>query len=140
MSLGVLFAILTSILWGISPIIFKFGLKGQISVVLALLIHNLSAAILALGFLITSGKPLALPLSQLLTIASGGIVAGFLGLYFYFKSVSSAPISVVAPIVAASPLWSALLAIVIFNESIGFKKLAGIFFVILGIILLSLER
>ncbi|MEN3033850.1 MAG: EamA family transporter [Aquificaceae bacterium] len=137
---GIIFAILTSFMWGISPILFKLGLKGQVNTVLALFIHNLSAGLLALGILALYVRSFDIPINQLFILASGGIVAGFLGLYFYFKSVSNAPISVVAPIVASSPLWSSLLAVLIFGESMSLKKLTGIIFVVSGIIILSLER
>jgi transporter family protein len=44
---GVIFAILASFAWGLAPILFKLGLRAEVSNLFALMVHNFSAFLLA---------------------------------------------------------------------------------------------
>jgi len=43
-------------------------------------------------------------------ISFGGFISGFLGLLLYYKAIKLGDVSLVAPVVASSPLWASLLA------------------------------
>ena len=137
---GVIFATLTSLAWGLAPILFKLGLKAEVSSLFAIMVHNFSAFLLASFLVFTLGEPLKVGLRELVTISLGGILTGFLGLLFYFEAVRHGKVSIVAPIASTSPLWSVLFAYVLLGEGLNFQKLVGVLLIVLGITLLSLSK
>ena len=80
------------------------------------------------------------PLKEITMVALGGFVSGFLGLLVYYKAIKVGDVSIVAPVAASSPLFSALLAAIILGESLTTIKIVGSLLVIAGIILLSYSR
>jgi transporter family protein len=79
-------------------------------------------------------------LKELVFISFGGLLSGFLGLFFYFEAVRHGKVSIVAPIASTSPLWSVLFAYVLLGEGLNLQKLVGVFLIVLGITLLSLSK
>jgi transporter family protein len=130
---GVIFAILTSLAWGLAPILFKLGLKAEVGNLFALMVHNFSAFLLASLLFFTLGEPLKV-------ISLGGMLSGFLGLFFYFEAVRHGKVSIVAPIASTSPFWSVLFAYVLLGEGLNLQKLVGVFLIVVGITLLSLSK
>jgi transporter family protein len=137
---GVIFAILTSLAWGLAPIIYKLGLKTEVSTFFALMVHSFSAFLLASLFFFALGEPLKVGLRELVFISLGGIVAGFLAMFFYFEAVRHGKVSIVAPIASTSPLWSVLFAYALLGESLNLQKLVGVFLIVLGMTILSLSK
>ncbi len=137
---GVIFAILTSLAWGLAPILFKLGLKAEVSNLFALMVHNFSAFLLASLLVFTLGEPLKVGLRELIIISLGGMLSGFLGLFFYFEAVRHGKVSIVAPIASTSPFWSVLFAYFLLGESLNLQKLVGVFLIVIGITLLSLSK
>ena len=72
-------------------------------------------------------------------IAFGGIMSGFLGLFFFFKAVKEGHVSVVAPIASTSPLWGSLVAFLFLGEPFSWLRLFGILLVVCGIVLISIS-
>ena len=137
---AIIFALLTSLMWGIAPVFFKLGLKGGLNPIIALVFHNLSAFIFALIFLaITPNISSNFSLKEIIFIAFGGIMSGFLGLFFFFKAVKEGHISVVAPIASTSPLWGAFVAFLFLGEAFSWLRVFGILLVVCGIVLISLS-
>jgi transporter family protein len=137
---GVIFAMLASLAWGLAPILFKLGLKAEVGNLFALMVHNFSAFLLASLLFFALGEPLKVGLRELVFISVGGMLSGFLGLFFYFEAVRHGKVSIVAPIASTSPLWSVLFAYVLLGEGLNFQKLVGVLLIVLGITLLSLSR
>ncbi len=137
---GVIFAILASFAWGLAPILFKLGLKAEVSNLIAIMVHNFSAFLLASLLFFTLGEPLKVGLRELVFISLGGMLSGFLALLFYFEAVRHGKVSIVAPIASTSPLWSVLFAYVLLGEGLNFQKLVGVLLIVLGITLLSLSK
>jgi transporter family protein len=137
---GVIFAILASLAWGLAPILFKLGLKAEVSNLFALMVHNFSAFLLASLLFFALGEPFKVGLRELVFISVGGILSGFLGLFFYFEAVRHGKVSIVAPIASTSPLWSVLFAYVLLGEGLNLQKLVGVLLIVLGITLLSLSK
>jgi len=137
---GVIFAILASFAWGLAPILFKLGLKAEVGNLFALMVHNFSAFLLASLLFFTLGEPLKVGLRELVFISVGGMLSGFLGLFFYFEAVRHGKVSIVAPIASTSPLWSVLFAYVLLGEGLNFQKLVGVLLIVIGITLLSLSK
>ncbi|MCS6957753.1 MAG: EamA family transporter [Aquificaceae bacterium] len=136
---GLIFAILASFVWGTAPVLFKIGLKGNVSPITALVFHNLSAFLLALFFVIVGGMKIIHPIRELFFIAMGGIMSGFLGLFFFFKALKEGEVSVVAPVASTSPLWGALIAFLFLGEPFSLLRAFGILLVVCGIALISLS-
>lgn len=137
--IGVVFALLASLVWGTAPILFKLGLKGEVPPILALMVHNLSAFLLAFLLTLAFGYKLSYPPKELLLVALGGIMSGFLGLLFFFLAVKRGDVSVVSPIASTSPLWASLLAFLLLGEPLSLLRLLGIVLVVLGTVLISLS-
>ncbi|MEJ5339879.1 MAG: EamA family transporter [Aquificaceae bacterium] len=136
---SVIFALLASLVWGTAPVLFKLGLRGEIPPVTALVFHNLSAFLLALSVTAFTGMKLNYPLKEVMLVAAGGIMSGFLGLLFFFKAVKAGDVSVVAPIASTSPLWGSLVAFLLLGEPFSLLRAFGILLVVCGIVLISLS-
>ncbi len=135
----VIFALLASIVWGSAPLLFKLGLKGNVPYLVALIIHNFTAFAVALLAFLLSGEKFEVSSRELLAIALGGFMSGFLGLFLFFVAIKSGHISVASPIASTSPLWTALFAYVLLGEPINVTKALGILMAVTGIVLISLS-
>ncbi len=138
---AIFWALLSAVIWGSAPVLFKLGLKGEISPLVGIFIHNLTATIFALlCIVILKEDVINYPLKELSMVALGGFVSGFLGLLVYYKAIKVGEVSIVAPIAATSPLFSALLASAILGESFSFTKVIGSSLIIIGIAVLFYSR
>ena len=79
------------------------------------------------------------PLRDILVICAGGFISGFLGLLLYYKAIKEGEVSVVAPIVASSPLWASILAFLLLGESFSMIKVVGTLLVVSGVIMLTIS-
>ncbi|MDQ7038094.1 MAG: DMT family transporter [Aquificota bacterium] len=136
----VLIALLSAIVWGTAPLIFKIGLKGEISPLAGIFFHNLTASVVALITMVIIRESFSYPLRDVAIISFGGFVSGFLGLLLYYKAIKIGEVSVVAPIVASSPLWASVFAVLILGESFSLLKFAGAVLVVVGVILITISR
>jgi len=138
---AVFWALLAAFIWGTAPIFFKLGMRGEMPTLAGIFVHNLTATSLALiGLILIRENPFVYPLKEILSVALGGILGGFLGLWVYYKAVKVGNVSVVAPVAASSPLFSALLAHFILGESLSLQKLVGALLIVLGVALVSTSR
>jgi transporter family protein len=70
-------------------------------------------------------------------------VAGVLavaGLVALFVALDNGPVTKVVPVTAAYPLVSAVLAVAVFSERISLVRAFGMMLVVVGVVLLSLQR
>ncbi len=137
---AVLFALLSALVWGTAPLIFKVGLRGEVPPLVGIFYHNLTAALFALVSILLVRESLSYPTRDIIIVSFGGFVSGFLGLLLYYKAIKVGEVSVVAPIVASSPLWASLLAFILLGEAFSFMKLLGTILVVLGVILITTSR
>ncbi len=134
---AVVYAILSALVWGTAPLIFKLGLKGTVPSIVGIFFHNLTAATVAFLSILLVRESFNYPVKDIALISFGGLVSGFLGLLLYYQAIKYGQVSVVAPIVASSPLWSSLLAFLILGENFSVYKLIGTVLVVVGVILLT---
>lgn len=137
---AVWFAILSALVWGTAPLIFKLGLRGEIPPLAGIFFHNLTATIVALLSMLLVRESFIYPLRDVLIVCIGGFISGFLGLLLYYKAIKTGDVSVVAPIAASSPLWASLFAFALLGESFSLYKLAGTILIVVGVILITLSR
>ncbi len=137
---AVLFALLSALVWGTAPLIFKLGLRGEIPPLVGIFFHNLTAAVFALISILILRESVNYPLRDIAIISFGGFVSGFLGLLLYYKAIKVGDVSVVAPIVASSPLWASVFAFVLLGENFTLMKIVGTVLVVAGVALITLSR
>ncbi len=137
---AVVFALLSALVWGTAPLIFKLGLKGDIPPLAGIFFHNLTASAFALLTMLIFKESFNYPVRDIAIISFGGFVSGFLGLLLYYKAIKVGEVSVVAPIVASSPLWASLFAFVLLGESFTTLKLIGTILVVVGVALITVSR
>ena len=136
----ILLALLSALVWGTAPLIFKIGLRGEVSPLAGIFFHNLTASVVALITMLALRESFSYPLRDVAVISFGGFVSGFLGLLLYYKAIKVGEVSVVAPIVASSPLWASLFAILFLGESFSFLKLIGTVLVVGGVVLITISK
>jgi len=137
---AVVFALLSALVWGTAPLIFKLGLRGEIPPLAGIFFHNLTAALFALLSMLVLRESFSYPWRDIAIVSFGGFVSGFLGLLLYYKAIKVGDVSVVAPIVASSPLWASLFAFILLGETFTFQKFIGTLLVVSGVALITLSR
>jgi transporter family protein len=144
MEKGILFVILTIILWGIAPILEKFALK-EVSPILAITIRN---TVIALILLIIANiiidnfwhEVRKVKISIFLFIIGGGVLGGLLGMLTYFKALKLGEASRVVPIVASYPMVTAIFSALLLGEKLTLMKFIGIILIIVGVFLLQVTQ
>jgi len=136
-----LFALLAAICWGVGGYFEKKGLHlGNLSPTLGITIRTL-VALLILGFAsFPQWKTLsqANPKALLYMIIGGGVVAGAMGMLFFYTAIKGAPLTRVMPIAFTSPLFGALLGVALGGEPMTPKLILGMLMTIGGIALLTM--
>ncbi len=136
----IIFALLSAIVWGTAPILFKLGLKGSIPPLVGILLHNATATLFALSALFFVKNPFSYPVKEILIVCLGGFISGFIGLLLYYKAIKLGEISIVAPIAASSPLWASIFAFIFLGETFNVYKILGSLLIFAGIVLLSISK
>ncbi len=135
---GLLFAIITAILWGMAPMFEKAGI-AKLDPFTAITLRSCVIATLLVILFLTLGKASHLPkidLRSVILVVIGGICAGLLGQWTYFKALKLWEASKVVPVAATYPLFAMVFSIVLLGESFTWVKAAGTLLVVTGIFLL----
>jgi len=136
---ALLFAILTSIIWGFVPIFDKIGIKGNPAPFASVCFRALSIGIISFIILVVTqnlNMVKEIPQKNLAFIILGGLFGGLIGVFTYFIALKNGDASIVVPLCATYPLITMLSSFLFLNEPITFTKIIGIGFIILGVILL----
>lgn len=135
-----LFALLTAICWGVGGYFEKKGLHmGNLSPQLGITIRTAVALIILAAVSFPQWKliPQAGSRALLYMVIGGGIVAGAVGMLFFYTAIKGAPLTRVMPIAFTSPLFGAVMGILFSGEPLTLKMGIGIALTIGGIILLT---
>jgi len=136
-----LFALLTAICWGVGGYFEKKGLHlGNLSPTMGITIRTL-VALLILGIasfpqwktLLQAGTK-----ALLYMIIGGGVVAGAVGMLCFYTAIKGAPLTKVMPIAFTSPLFGALMGLMMGGEPLTLKTVIGTLLTIAGIIVLTI--
>lgn len=134
-------ALLTAMAWGIGGYFEKKGLHlGGLSPQMGITIRT-GVALLILGivsFPQWKTLPQAGTKSILMMVVGGGIVAGALGMLCFYAALKGAPLNRVMPIAFTSPLFGALMGILLGGEPLTWKTAIGTLLTIGGIVLLTI--
>jgi len=134
-------AILTAAFWGIGGFFEKKGLIiGNLPPIVGIFIRTIVASAI-LGIAAYKKLPVLKQAgwkSIFLLVIFGGIMAGSLGMLFFYKAIKTGELSRVMPIAFTSPLFGAIMAILFAGEPLTLKKIAGLILTISGIALLTI--
>lgn len=142
MSTPQFFALLTAIAWGVGGYFEKKGLHlGNLSPEMGITVRTAVALIIlsVVSFPHWKTLPQAGPKALTMMVVGGGIVAGSLGMLFFYTAIKGAPLTRVMPIAFTSPLFGALMGIILGGEPLTWKTALGIMMTIGGIVILTLE-
>ena len=136
-----LFALLTAVCWGVGGYFEKKGLHmGNLSPTMGITLRTVTA-LMILGiasFPQWKSVPQAGPKALLYMIVGGGVVAGAAGMLCFYTALKGAPLTRVMPIAFTSPLFGALMGVLLAGEPLTLKTILGMLLTIGGIIVLTI--
>jgi len=136
-----IYALLTAVAWGVGGYYEKRGLHlGHLSPQVGITIRT-AVALLILAIasypqwrtIHTAGSKALLNI-----IIGGGVVAGAAGMLCFYMAIKGAPLNRVMPIAFTSPLFGALMGVIVGGESLSVKGVIGAVMTISGIFLLTI--
>ena len=133
------YALITACIWGIVPLLEKVGLCN-VNPVVGLFYRGLGAligmSIIGIGYA-ASGISLKADMKSICFLVAGGLLAGFIAQFFFYRAIKMGDVSIIVPIIAAYPLISFLLGVIVLREQISPGKILGMIMVMAGIFLLK---
>ncbi|NHK30748.1 MAG: EamA family transporter [Asgard group archaeon] len=148
-------ALLTGICWGVGSFFGKRGMKkADISPFVGITLRSATSFVLLLISVFSLGPILfeSNIISELQWIVSNeldqfflilifeGIIAGFLGMMFYYIAIRKGDLSLVMPLAFSSPFWGTLLAIFWQTETLTIQRIVGMAFILTGIIFITSQN
>lgn len=136
-----LLALMTAIAWGVGGYFEKKGLQlGHLSPQMGITIRTGIALLILAAASYPDWKTLSQAGSKALwhMIIGGGVVAGAMGMLCFYAAIKGAPLGRVMPIAFTSPLFGALMGILLGGETATLKTIGGMALTVGGIILLTL--
>jgi len=135
-----IFAILTAIAWGVGGFFEKKGLhQGNLAPEMGITIRTFIALLILsfVSFRYWKNIPKTDTKALLFIIVGGGIIAGALGMLFFYKAIKGAPLNRVMPIAFTSPMFGILMATIYSGETLSIKTIIGSVLTICGIVVLT---
>lgn len=134
------YAILTSIVWGVAPALEKIGLRGAIEPYQGVVIRSIAIALVSIAGLMFMGRANAfqgLQLNGVLFVVAGGLVAGLIGQFTFYSALKAGDASIVVPVAATYPIVALVISIIFLGEPFTWQKAAGIGLVVAGVMLVK---
>jgi len=136
-----LLALLTAAAWGIGGYFEKKGLHlGNLPPQMGITIRTAVALVILgiISFPQWKTVPHAGPKALTMMILGGGVVAGSVGMLCYYAAIKGAPLTRVMPIAFTSPLFGALMGVILGGEALTVKTVLGMLMTVGGIVLLTI--
>jgi transporter family protein len=131
----ILLLIVTTLLWGFTPILEKVALT-KVDPLVGVTIRSalVTAGLFVLTFLVGKGKALMeVDGRSFLLFGASGMMAGLLGMWTYYAALKMEATSKIVPIAASYPLVTALLSVLILREEVTLPRVVGTAFIVIGI-------
>jgi transporter family protein len=131
----ILLLIVTTLLWGFTPIIEKVALT-KVDPLVGVTIRSalVTAGLFVLTFLAGKGKALMeVDGRSFLLFGASGMMAGLLGMWTYYAALKMEATSKIVPIAASYPLVTAFLSVLILREEVTLPRVVGTAFIVIGI-------
>lgn len=138
-TLPVILAVAAMICWGTAPVFSKMGLV-RADPFLALTVRSLSVTVILFFSGLALGKfnnPAPADTKSYLFIVMEGVLAALLGQLAYYYAQKFDDISRVTPIVAAFPVVTVILAVILLGEEFTWSKLLGTALIVSGILVIK---
>lgn len=135
-----LLALLTAIAWGVGGYFEKKGLHlGGLSPQMGITIRTAVALVILGAVSSPQWKTItqAGPKSLAMMVLGGGVLAGSVGMLCFYAALKGAPLSRVMPIAFTSPLFGALMGIILGGEQVTWRMVVGMAMTMGGIIVLT---
>jgi transporter family protein len=134
-------ALITAVCWGVGGYFEKKGLHmGNLSPQMGITIRTAVALVVLAIASFPNWKtlPQAGPKALLYMAIGGGLVAGSVGMLCFYAAIKGAPLGKVMPIAFTSPLFGALMGIILGGEPLTAKTVIGTLLTIGGIVVLTI--
>ncbi len=131
----ILLLIVTTFLWGFTPILEKVALT-RVDPLVGVTLRSVivTVALLVLTFLLGKGRALMeVDAKSLFLFGASGMLAGLLGMWTYYAALKMEATSKIVPIAASYPLVTALLSVLILREEVTLPRVIGTAFIVVGI-------
>jgi len=131
----ILLLIVTTLLWGFTPILEKIALT-KVDPLVGITIRTTIAAVglLILTLLLGRGRALIeVDGKGFLFFGVSGLLAGTLGMWAYYGALKMEATSKIVPISASYPLVTALLSVLILREGVTLPRVIGTALIVIGI-------
>lgn len=134
-------ALLTAAAWGVGGYFEKKGLhQGHLSPQVGITLRTGVALVILASISAPQLRSIAHagPRALTMMILGGGVVAGAAGMLCFYAAIKGAPLTRVMPIAFTSPLFGALMGVLIGGETLTLKTILGILMSVGGIVLLTI--
>ena len=131
----ILLLIVTTLLWGSTPILEKMGLT-KVDPLIGVTIRSaiVTAGLFLLTFLLGKGRALMeLDAKSIFLFGASGMMAGLLGMWTYYGALKIEATSKIVPIAACYPLVTALLSVLVLKEGITLHRVIGTALIVSGV-------
>ena len=142
MGLGIALALVATLCWGAGDVFARKAMFNASAEVVLLVTVAMVAAVLGIVGLAMEGADafVASRTSFYALVALMGFLAYLTGNLFYFHGMRRAGVTVVAPVLGASPLFAILLAVVIGGEQPATATLVGAVAIFVGVGIIMSDR
>ncbi len=132
--LGIFYALLSGLTWGIGPLLLKRGLRTSNVSTATLIEQHVSVGTLVLIAALRGELVLAtLSLKAFLAFAAAGMVGASFGKIFYYKGIDKVGASKSISLKNSSPILTTFLAVIILGEQLTFPIAIGVVLIVFGI-------
>jgi transporter family protein len=133
--LVILLLIVTTLLWGLTPILEKMGL-AKVDPLIGVTIRSaiVTAGLFLLIFLLGKGRALIeLDGKSILLFGASGMMAGLFGMWTYYGALKMEATSKIVPIAACYPLVTTFLSVLVLKEGVTLHRIIGTALIVSGI-------
>ena len=130
-----LLLVITTLLWGATPIIEKIGL-AKVDPLVGVTVRSTIVTIGLFILLLFMGKGrelIEVSGRNILLFGASGVMAGLLGMWTYYMALRMEATSKIVPIAASYPLVTAFLSVLILREGVTLSRVAGTALIVSGI-------
>lgn len=136
--MGIVYALLAGLIWGISPMLFKRGLAASNVSTGTLIEQTISVMTLMVIAAVEVGlAPPQISAGAFMAFVAAGAVGASFGKIFYFKGIDKVGASKATSVKNSAPLLTTFLAVVVLGEELTFLVLAGVVLIVGGILVLT---
>lgn len=138
LQLGIFYALLAGILWGIGPLFLKKGMTLS-DVSTATLIEQYVSVIFLVVLAAAQGELFRLDISAkaFWAFAAAGMLGASFGKIFYYKGIDIVGASKATSVKNGSPILTTILAVIFLGEQLTFPIALGVVLIVVGVLVLT---